>query len=247
MRTLFTWRFLASIAALVLLAIGVDRAIANAGLEGDSALVAPANVDEDGNIIPRRVDLVEPIETVVASPDFAIGEDGRSVGVLDAVITEERVARIVPETPGEVTCENFDDPNRCVLLADVLGDAVVWFALLPRAPRDTVELGPIVDLQEGYAQFSNGWELLYAPVIERDADSCGDDVVSFGDFLERFGPGSTTVVDLETRQVAAVICGDEFVPPPTTVVFEGSLDADIVMPTTTTIAALDPEVEAPGP
>lgn len=245
MRQLFTWRFLAAIGAVVLLAIGVDRAFANAELEGDAAVVAPANFDEDGEVIPRRVDLIEPVVRVEASPDFAIGADGRSVGQLDAVITDERVARIVPETPGEVTCENFADPDRCVLLADVLGDAVVWFALLPRGPGDTVELGPIVDLQEGYAQFANGWEVLYAPVIERDADTCGDDVVNFSDFLARFGPGSTSVVDLETRQVTSVICGEEFVPPPTTVVFEGSLDADIVMPTTTTLPALDPEVESP--
>ena len=56
-----------------------------------------------------------------------------------------------------------------MLVADVLGDAVVWFALVPRAPRDTVDLPPIVDLHDGYAQFVNGWEVLYAPVIERDA------------------------------------------------------------------------------
>ncbi len=146
--------------------------------------------------------------------------------------TQNRVARIVPGTPGEVTCANFDDPNRCVIVADVLGDAVVWFALMPRGPRDTVELPPIVDLQDGYAQFVNGWEVLYAPVIERDAETCGDDVVSFSDFLRRFGPGSTTVVDLETRQVTAVICGEEFVEPPTTVVYEGSLDGSIVTPST---------------
>ncbi len=229
----------------MLLAIGVDRVFASAGLEGDTAVAAPASYDEDGNIIPRRVDLIESVERVEASPNFAIGDDGRSIGVLDAVITEERIAHIVPETPGEVTCENFEDPDRCVLLADVLGDAVVWFALLPAGPRDTVELGPIVDLQDGFAEFENGWEVLYAPIIERDADTCGDDVVSFSDFLERFGPGSTSVVDLETRQVTAVICGEEFIPPPTTVVFEGSLDGNVVMPETTAVPILDPEVEAP--
>jgi len=174
-----------------------------------------------------------------------VGADGRTVGQLDAVLDENRVARVAPGTPGDVTCENFEDPDRCVLLADLLGDAVVWFALVPAGPRDTVELGPIEDLQDGYARFTNGWEILYAPVIERDADSCGDDVVSFSDFLRRFGPDSTTVVDLETRQVTAVICGVEFVPPPTTVVFEGSLDGAIVTTVPTTVAVLDPEVEAP--
>jgi hypothetical protein len=241
-RQLFTWRFLAALAALALLAIGVDRAFANSLIEGDIAVVAPANFDEDGNLITRRIDLIERIERLEPSEDFALGPDGRTVGNLAAVIDDDRVARIVPETPGEITCENFTEPDRCVLVADVLGDAVVWFALLPAGPRDTVELPPIVDLQDGYAQFVNGWEVVYAPVIERE--SCGDDVVSFSDFLRRFGPGSTTVVDLENREVTAVICGEEFVPPPTTVVFEGSLDGSIVMPTTSA-PPLDPEVVAP--
>lgn len=240
-----TWRFFAAIGALVLLAVGVDRAFAGADKQGEIAVAAPATFDEDGNLILRRIDLIEPVAFVVPSPDFAIGEDGLSVGFVDAVLDADRTARIVPGTPGQVTCESFDDPNRCVLLADVLGDAVVWFALMPRAPRDTVELPPIVDLQDGYAQFVNGWEVLYAPVIERDADSCGDDVVSFSDFLRRFGPGSTTVVDLETRQVTAVICGEEFVQPPTTVGFEGSLDGSIVTPSSSTLPVLDPDVAPP--
>lgn len=228
----------------MLLAVGVDRVFADATMEGEIVIAAPANFDEDGEVIPRRVDLIESVAFVAASPDFAIGDDGLSVGLLDAVLDADRVARVVPGTPGEVTCDNLEDPNRCVLVADLLGDAVVWFALLPKGPRETVEFGPIVDLQDGYALFSNGWEVLYAPVIERDDETCGEDVVSFGDFLTRFGPGSTTVVDLETQQVSAVICGEEFVPTPTTVVFEGSLDGSILMPTTT-LPELDTEVEAP--
>jgi hypothetical protein len=242
---LLTWRFLAAIGALVLLAIGVDAAFFGVEKQGDIAVANPATFDAEGNLIPRRIDLIEPVAFVVPSPDFEIGEDGLTVGVLDAVIDAERTARVAPGTPGEVTCANFDDANRCVLVADVLGNAVVWFALMPRGPRETVELPPIVDLQDGYARFVNGWEVLYAPVIERDAESCGDDVVSFSDFLRRFGPGSTTVVDLETRQVTAVICGEEFVEPPPTVVYEGSLDGSIVTPSSSTLPVLDPDVAPP--
>jgi len=244
-RQLLTWRFLAAIGALALLAVGVNAAFAGAEKSGEIAVVAPATFDANGNLIPRRIDLIEPVAFVVPSPDFEIGEDGLTVGVLDAVLDADRIARIVPGTPGEVTCANFDDPNRCVLVADVLGDAVVWFALMPRGPRDTVELAPIVDLQDGYALFVNGWEVLYAPVIERDADTCGDDVVSFSDFLRRFGPGSITVVDLETRQVTLVICGEEFVEPPTTAGYEGSLDGSIVTPSSSTLPVLDPDVAPP--
>ena len=245
MRQLFTWRFLAAIGALVLLAVGVDTAFAGAEKRGEIAVAAPATFDDDGNLIPRRIDLSDSVAFVVPSPDFEIGEDGLSRGGLDLVLDADRTARVAPGTPGEVTCDNLVDPNRCVVVADVLGEAVVWFALLPRGPRDTVELPPIVDLEDGYALFVNGWEVLYAPVIERDDATCGDDVVSFSDFLRGFGPGSTSVVDLETRQVTAVICGEEFVPPPTTVVYEGSLDGSIVVPPTSTLPVLDPAVEPP--
>jgi hypothetical protein len=242
---LFTWRFFAAIGALVLLAIGVNAAFGQPDKSGEIAVVAPATFDESGNLLVRRIDLIEPVRRVERSPDFEIGEDGLSAGVLDAVIDENRVARVVPGTPGEITCSSLREPDQCVILADVLGDAVVWFALMPRGPRDTVELPPIVDLQDGYAQFVNGWEVLYAPVIERDAETCGDDVVSFSDFLRRFGPGSTTVVDLETVRVTSVRCGEEFIPPPTTVVYEGSLDGSIVTPSTVALPGLDPDVEPP--
>ncbi len=45
------------------------------------------------------------------------------------------------------------------------------------------------------------------PVIERDCG--GEDIPTFSDFLRRFGPDSVTIVDLESRQVTSVRCGDE--------------------------------------
>jgi len=116
----------------------------------------------------------------------------------------DRVARIAPGTPGEVECDQLDQANRCALFADMLGDAVVWFAILPQAPGATVELPPIVDLQDGLAAFENGWRIPYAPGIERE---CGDeDIVNFADFLKRFGPDSVSIVDLVSGQVVAARC-----------------------------------------
>jgi uncharacterized protein related to proFAR isomerase len=67
-----------------------------------------------------------------------------------------------------------------------------------------VELPPIIDLDDGDAVFDNGWRIPYAPVIERE---CGnEDFPSFADFLERRGPESVTIVDLETRLVVAARC-----------------------------------------
>jgi len=132
------------------------------------------------------------------------------------------------------------------VFADLLGDAVVWFALMPRGPNETVELPPIVDLQDGFARFENGWRIAYPPVIERDEDTCSVDIVSFSDFLRRFGPNSTTIVDLETMEVTAVRCGPEFVPPPTTVVLEGSPRGTFLLPSAEPSDPADLPVEAPG-
>ncbi|MFK7919077.1 MAG: hypothetical protein AB8G14_13455 [Ilumatobacter sp.] len=247
MRQVLTWRFFAALGALALLALGVDAVFGEPAQEGSFGLVGPSNLDQDGDLIARRIDIISSVERIERSPDFALGEDGRTVGVFDAVLDANRVMRIAPGTPGEISCRLLTLPDRCVVLADVLGEAVVWFAVLPKGPGETVELPPIVDLQDGFALFGNGWEVLYPPIIERDEESCaGEDIPSFSDFVVRFGPNSTTIVDLETQQVALVTCGEEFVAPPTTERSEGSLDGSFVpLPASTVPELLDPDVEAP--
>ena len=58
---------------------------------------------------------------------------------------------MVPGTFGENECDELDQPEKCAIFADMLGDAVVWFAILPRASATTVELPPIIDLDAGGA------------------------------------------------------------------------------------------------
>jgi hypothetical protein len=239
---LLTWRFVAALGALVLLAVGVNAIFLGTQPQGAIAVVSPQALDADGQVIIRTIDLVGLAQRVERSEDFAVGADGLTVGFLDAVLSPNRVMRVAPGTPGEVRCNNLLVPERCVVFADVLGDAVVWFSLMPRGPSDTVELPPIIDLQDGYALFENGWRVQYAPVIERECED--EDITSFGDFLRRFGPGSTTFLDLETLLVSAVECDPTFVAPTTTVVYEGSLNGSIVTPTTSTLPGLEP-VEAP--
>jgi hypothetical protein len=125
----------------------------------------------------------------------------------------------------------------------------VWFAVLPKAPRETVELPPIVDLQDGFAIFENGWEIPYPPVIDRDTEAdgtCeGEDIPSFSDFLRRFGPNSTTIVDLATQQVIQVQCGEEYVPPAAVEKYEGDLKATFVAAGDPALPTIDEDVEAP--
>jgi hypothetical protein len=197
-RQIFNWRFLAALVGLVVLALMAREILA----DDDSleSIVAP-------DVIERQIDLIEPILSAEQSANFEVNRDGVTSGFLDLVVDADRVVRIVPGTLGEVACDELDGMNECAVFADMLGDAVVWFAILPQAPRSTVELPAIVDLEDNYAIFENGWKISYPPVIERECG--GEDIPTFSDFLSRFGPGSVSIVDLATRQVVAVRCGDQ--------------------------------------
>jgi len=192
-RQLFSWRFVAAIGAVAALAL-----LAQAVLGGDDPLDAVVDPDP----IERSIDVIEPIVGAERSIDFAI--DRTTTGYLDLALTDDRRMLITPGTFGEISCEELDQPARCAVLADTLGDAVIWFSIMPIAPRNTVDLPPIIDLDDGDAVFDNGWRIPYAPVIERECN--GEDFPTFADFLERYGPQSVSTVDLETRQVVSVRC-----------------------------------------
>lgn len=197
MRQLLNIRFLAAVAALAGLAFLVNEVVADE---------SPIEAVLEPEVVQRRIDLIAPVFATTSSDNFRVKANGETAGFLDLILTGDRVMRIPPGTPGEITCEELDRLNNCAVLADLLGDAVVWFAVLPQAPRATLELPPIIDLEDGYAIFENGWEIVYPPVIPRE---CDEDIPTFSDFLRRFGPNSTTIVDIELQQIDSVICGPE--------------------------------------
>lgn len=198
MRQLFNWRFVAAVAALAVLAL-LARGLL---LDDEDAIGVVIDTEE----IERHIDLIEPIATADWTEEFQVGRDGATSGFIDLTLDTERVMRIAPGTLGEISCRELDVADACAVFADMLGDAVIWFAIVPQAARATAELPPIVDLDEGDAILENGWRIPYPPVIERDCE--GEDIPTFSDFLRRFGPGSVSIVDLESRQVVAVRCGE---------------------------------------
>ncbi len=75
-------------------------------------------------------------------------------------------------------------------------------------------------------------------VITRSCE--GEDIVSFSDFVRRFGPGSTSVVDLEIQRVTEVRCAGTEAPDVTTTTVESSVDLPINDTPVTSIDQLTP-------
>ena len=107
-------------------------------------------------------------------------------------------------------CSNFTTPNACVLLADMLGEAVVWFAIVPADAANGTQfltLPGLIDMQangdEGILR--NGWVVKLATPVKR---LCEDvDTSHLRDFITQFPDDrSTSLVNLTTDNVVSVAC-----------------------------------------
>lgn len=147
------------------------------------------------------------VVTVQSDTNWAINE-GSTTGNARLALDDGRTLYIAEGTLGEITCENLSQPNECVILAEMLGDAPVWFALTPSngdEPLARLELPPIVDmLNDGDdAVLSNGWIVPLASPTKRQCDTA---TVHLRDFIERFGSNMEVSLNLSTDQIDVVRC-----------------------------------------
>lgn len=196
MRQVISWRFVATIGALVGLALFVYVAFVDRG--------TIAEVVEPADPSARRMDLVA-IVLENRRDGFALSSAGVSEGDLTmTLVPEERTARVFAGTPGEITCPDLDKP--CVLLAETLGDAITWFALVPLLPNFQFELPPIESLDGGYANLVNGWQLPYAPVIDRSRCEEKYPAESFAEFLRLAGEDHRAIYSFGRSEITHVAC-----------------------------------------
>ena len=195
MRQFATWRFWATIATLVVVTLVLRGCL---GSDDDSTAV-------DG-VTSRRVDLISLTATIRSDAPWFVS-DGAMVGDATVVLANGRVIRLTDETVGESSCLYPDVTNACVLLADTLGDGVVWFALVPAPPSasNELELPPIVELLDGvtFARLENGWEI---PLLDRVVRRCETESPNLAAFVQRFADRHVTIVDLDRAEVSAVRC-----------------------------------------
>ena len=191
---------LAAVAVAALLAVSI----------GSSPSTAPVVPDR----ILRSVDTVAVVEAVNVDTDWS-QQGEATTGAARLTLDDLRTITIQPGTLVDdyqkvPACTTLDQPGTCVFLADMLGDAVVWFALIPADAvrgNERLTLPGLVDMQSNGNEgiLSNGWVLPLANGVRRE---CGEtDTAHLRDFITRFPDESArTIIDTITDEVVRVEC-----------------------------------------
>jgi hypothetical protein len=197
MRQFFSWRIWAAAASVIALALLWKVVAPDAGVIG----VGPSGPKQ------RTVQFVSLVYAVHPSIGFTVA-GGVVGGSADFVLDGQRTMHVVAGTPGDIACDDLTALGRCVVLADLLGDAVVWFTLQPVQTGLKVHAPPIVELlDDGIARLENGWLVPYDSAVGR---KCGEkETGSLAEFLDEYGPQSTTVIDVARQRITQVVCAND--------------------------------------
>ena len=197
MRQFVSFRFWLAIAALIGLTYGLwyvlvrkDNSVAVIGQPAAEATVE------------HRINLLLPVFSIAAEPGFAM-VNGVASGDMQLTLDATRTVVVKVGTPGDITCGRLAEINQCVVAADLLGDAVVWFSLIPNPQRASLLLPGITEVRkDNWVLLSNGWEVARNEVVERNCDAAGLD-----DFVRQYGGSlSTTTFSFEQQEVVKVTC-----------------------------------------
>ena len=167
-----------------------------------------------GNTTKRRIDLFASVIKATTDSGWSVLES-RTVGAIQLTLANDQTMIIpdgtyVDDYDSVTACTDFSQPSACVLVADMLGDAVVWFALVQADSKNgtkQLRLPGLVDMQSNGDEgiLGNGWVLPLGVGVKRVCSN--SDTTSLRDFITRF-PGSSAVaiIDLEQDVVVEVSC-----------------------------------------
>jgi hypothetical protein len=242
MRQFVSPRFWLAIAALVGLTYGLwyvvvrkDDSVAGIGQPASAALAE------------HRVNLVLPVFSIQAEPGFSMTAGVASTD-MHLALDATRTMVVKAGTPGQVTCAKLAEINQCIVAADLLGDAVVWFSLIPNPQRANLLLPGVTEVRsDNWVLLSNGWEVARNEDVERNCDATGLD-----DFVRQFGGSrSTSTFSFEQQEITKVTCLEQpetsttststtttiavpvVIPVDTSVITEGDIPVDEVPPVDT--------------
>ncbi len=186
---------MATLLALLAL-LGVAKWIATSNRPEKAAVTV-------GEPAGRSVDFIALVQTAQLPPGFAI-VDGRATADAYLTIDATRTMLVTAGTPGEIDCPLIAEPAQCIVAADLLGDGVLWFSLIPGTSGAVVPLPAVVELlPDGWVRLANDWVLQHAPKVER---SCADDTTSLTNFIETYGDTATSSYNVEQQRIVRVTC-----------------------------------------
>jgi hypothetical protein len=193
-------RFWLAIAALLGLTFGLWYVL----VRRDTS-VAVIGKPESAPITEHRINLLQPVYSIRAEPGFAII---RGTANLDMQLSLDasRTMVIKAGTPGEVTCSKLAEINQCIVAADLLGDAVIWFSLIPNPQRANLVLPGVTEVHnDNWVLLENGWELPRSEIVERNCDANG-----LNDFVRQYGGSlSTSTFSFDQQKITKVTCLEE--------------------------------------
>ncbi|MEY2580756.1 MAG: hypothetical protein QOE09_605 [Ilumatobacteraceae bacterium] len=197
MRQFVSFRFWLSIAALLGLTYGLWYVL----VRKDTS-VAVIGQPAHAAVTEHRIDLLLPVYGIQAESGFAMVA-GEANSEMRLALDATRTMVVKAGTPGEITCAKLAEINQCVVAADLLGEAVVWFSLIPNPQRANLVLPGVKEVRKNnWVLLSNGWEVARNDVVERNCDSAGLD-----DFVRQFGGNlSTSTFSFEQQQIVKVTC-----------------------------------------
>ncbi len=151
----------------------------------------------------HSIDFIGLVQTAQLPPGFAMFA-GRASADVYLTIDATRTMLVKAGTPGEVDCPLIAEPSQCIVAADLLGDGVLWFSLVPGTAGAVVPLPAVVELLPGgWVRLANDWVVQHAPKVER---SCADDTTSLSNFIETYGDTATSSYNVEQQRIVRVTC-----------------------------------------
>ena len=208
MRQLVSLRFWSAVLALAVLWLALSFLFGGDGSQASPTVDSVTGVEVgvgSSSGSTRVIDLIAPIQSVDDGAALTIDDDGLTTDPIVINLTGNRLMTIAPETPGEVTCESEPRKGDCVVVADLLGEAVLWFAVIDGNGRSPIALPGVVEMLDGrMVRLANGWVVPRALRIEKR--SCPEDVTEMEQIIAVHGAEATATFDLQLQQVVRVTC-----------------------------------------
>ena len=167
-----------------------------------------------GEVILNQKVVEKDIELVAIVSKFSQGqgwrmENDRTIGDATVSLDDGRTVFIAADTPGELNCTDVAVESSCVMLANMFGDSVVWFAITEtngEKPDRILELPSLVDMLDGGDRgvLANGWIVRLAIGTKK---TCGGDAGTLREFINSYAPDkSISKMNLITDEVDEVVC-----------------------------------------